>query len=67
MKNFFDETLPKAQLTEEKSVFAKSTANMNPTPEEERSTLVNDQEIPKIVKTIEPPPERSKGASSPQQ
>ena len=45
MKNFFDETLPKAQLTEEKSVFAKSTANMNPTPGEERRALVTDQEI----------------------
>ena len=48
------------------SVFAKSTANMNPTPGKERRAPVNDQEIPKIVKTIDRPPERSKGASSPQ-
>ena len=66
MKNFFEETLSKAQLTKEISAFAKSTANMNPTPGEERRALVTDQEIPKIVKTIERSPQRSKGASSPQ-
>ena len=48
------------------SVFAKSTANMNPTPGEERRALVTGQEIPKIIKTIERSPQRSKGASSPQ-
>ena len=48
------------------SVFAKSTANMNPTDGEQRRALVTDQEIPKIVRTIERSPQRSQGASSPQ-
>ena len=38
-EEFIEETLPEAQWTEEISVFAKSTANMNPTPGEERTLI----------------------------
>ena len=49
------------------SVFEKkTTVNVDPIPGEERRALVTDQEIPKIVRTIERSPQRSQGASSPQ-